>query len=519
MFKKKYNFHEKMTLHPIMTLLILCGITIVLSGILSFIGAQVTYNKVDANLLEYSPATIQVNSLFSLSGLKYIFTNTVLNFVSFTPLSSLIIILIGFGIMEKSGFLKTAITLLTKKAKKKTVTFTLVLMCILLSIVGDLSYIVMIPLMAVVFMYGKRNPAIGIITAFAALTCGSGLSLFLTSIDSTNLSYTLLGARTLDPGYNLSTFAFTFIMAAAIVLIALLITKITEEYTAKRHSKYDFELNNDEEEEEEVKIGKLEKRGLIFALIASLAYLLIFIYNIIPGLPFSGNLLDYSQTFYIDKLFSYNSFFSNGFVFIVTMLFVILGFFYGIGARTIKNNKDFSDALGHSLDGTGKILVLIFFAATFVSIFKQTNIGPYVVAKLGNLIQNGGFNGFILIASVFIISALSTLLVPSSITKWAILGGIVVPVCMNAGISPEFTQVIYRFGESMCIGLTPMFAYFVIYLAYLEKYNQKSKPISLFTSLKYQLPYSLLTGLVLVVLIFLWYVIGLPIGFGGVPLL
>ena len=85
MFKKKYNFHEKMTLHPIMTLLILFGITIVLSGILSFIGAQVTYNKVDANLLEYSPATIQVNSLFSLSGLKYIFTNTVLNFVSFTP--------------------------------------------------------------------------------------------------------------------------------------------------------------------------------------------------------------------------------------------------------------------------------------------------------------------------------------------------------------------------------------------------------------------------------------------------
>ena len=107
-----------MTLHPIMTLIILCGVTILLSGILSFVGAQVTYNKVDANLLEYTPSTIQVNSLFSLSGLKYIFTNTVLNFVSFTPLSSLIIILIGFGIMEKSGFLKTAITLLTKKAKK-----------------------------------------------------------------------------------------------------------------------------------------------------------------------------------------------------------------------------------------------------------------------------------------------------------------------------------------------------------------------------------------------------------------
>ena len=133
MFRKKFSFREKITLHPIMTILILIGVTIVLSGILSFIGAQVTYNKVDSNLLEYTPSTIQVNSLFSLRVLKYIFTNTVLNFVSFTPLSSLIIILIGFGIMEKSGFLKTAITLLTKKAKKKTVTFVLVLISILLN--------------------------------------------------------------------------------------------------------------------------------------------------------------------------------------------------------------------------------------------------------------------------------------------------------------------------------------------------------------------------------------------------
>jgi aminobenzoyl-glutamate transport protein len=516
MFKNRSKFHEKMTLHPIMTLIILCGIAILLSGILSFIGAQATYNKVDANLLEYTPTTIQVNNLFSLSGLKYIFTNTVLNFVSFTPLSSLIIILIGFGIMEKSGFLKTAITLLTKRVKKKTVTFVIVLLSILLSLVGDLSYVVMIPLAAMIFMYGKRNPAIGIIAAFAGLTCGSGLSIFFTSIDSTLLSQTLLGARTLDISYNLSTFSFCYIMTVAIILIALLITRIVEEYTAKKLAKYEFETK---EEEVEEKIDRKEYRGLIFALGAGFIYLLIFIYNIIPGLPFSGKLLDYSQTFYIDKLFSYNSFFSNGFVFIVTMLFVIWGFFYGIGAKTIKNNKDFSDALGHSLDGTGKTLVLIFFAATFISIFKQTNIGPYIVANFANLISSGHFTGITLIIILFLISAISTIFLPSSITKWSILAGVVVPVCMNAGITPEFSQVIFRFGESMTIGLTPMLAYFVIYLAYLEKYNQKSRPLSLFETLKYQLPYSLLTGLVLIIIIIIWYVIGLPIGYGGHPLL
>lgn len=517
MFKKKFSFREKMTLHPIMTLIILCGVTILLSGILSFVGAQVTYNKVDANLLEYTPSTIQVNSLFSLSGLKYIFTNTVLNFISFTPLSSLIIILIGFGIMEKSGFLKTTITLLTKKAKKRTVTFTLVLISILLSLTGDLSFIVMIPLAGVLFNYGKRNPAIGIIAVFAAMTCGTGLSIFLTSIDSSLLSQTLLGASVLDPNYSASTFSFIFIMIASIIAVSILITKITEEYTAKKHYKYEFETLEDEEEE--LKITSKEKKGLIFALVAAAIYLLIFIYNIIPGLPFSGNLLDYSQVHYIDKLFSYNSFFSNGFVFIITMLFVILGFFYGIGAKTIKNNKDFSDALGHTLDGTGKILVLIFFAATFVSIFKQTNIGPYIVANLANFISKSGFSGFTLLFAIFIVSALSTIVLPSSLSKWAILSGSVVPVAMSAGISPEFSQIIFRYGECMTIGLTPLFAYFVIYLAYLEKYNQKSRPLSLFETLKYQIPYSLLTGLVLLIIIIVWYIIGLPIGFGASPVL
>jgi cation diffusion facilitator family transporter len=70
----------------------------------------------------------------------------------------------------------------------------------------------------------------------------------------------------------------------------------------------------------------INNEGLTFSLIVGAIYLLIFIYNIIPGLPFGGNLLDYSQTLYIDKLFGYNSFFNSGFVFVVTFLFFLLDF-------------------------------------------------------------------------------------------------------------------------------------------------------------------------------------------------
>ena len=111
------KFKEKITLNPVMTFLILILITIVLSGFLNLIGFEATYNKIDITTGEYVATSESVESLLSLSGIKYIFTSTVSNFTAFTPLSMLIIILIGIGIMEKSGFIKTTFTTVTCKTK------------------------------------------------------------------------------------------------------------------------------------------------------------------------------------------------------------------------------------------------------------------------------------------------------------------------------------------------------------------------------------------------------------------
>ena len=93
---------EKITLHPIMAILLMIGGTIVLSGILALIGVQATSKTISTTSLEYNTYIAEVSSLFSLSGLKYIFTTTIANFVSFVPLSSLIIVLIGIGVIQKS---------------------------------------------------------------------------------------------------------------------------------------------------------------------------------------------------------------------------------------------------------------------------------------------------------------------------------------------------------------------------------------------------------------------------------
>ena len=500
-------------IHPLMMYILLIGIIIILSGFLFLLDTQGTYYRINAINLNVIPETEVITNLFSLSGIKYIFTNTVSNFANFTVLANLIIVLMGISILDKSCFLQTAITITTKKMRKKTVTFIFVLLCVLSSICGNLFYLIMIPLGALLFYYGKRNPAIGIISGFAALSCGSGLSFLFTSTDSELLGYTELAAQTIDANYSFTNFNTLFIMFVAVIIIAYIITLVTENVIAKKIPKYEFT----EKELEEDIVTKDESRGMKYALIASSIYLVIIIYNIIPGLPLGGALLDYLQTLYIDKLFNPSSFFTNGFVFIVTMLFIITGLFFGIGSKSIKNHKDFFDYLGNSLDGVGNTLVMIFLASTLISIFKKANIGTVLVAIFGNIIRNANFTGLPLIILVFLLVAISTLIVPSTNLKWYILSGSVVPVLMNAEVSPAFTQIIYRFAETSTMNITPLLAYYVVYIAFLEKYNQKNKKILLKEALSYQLPYTGLVMISLLLLIIMWYIIGMPLGMNNFP--
>lgn len=509
------NKKEKKVLHPITTYILLIGIIIIGSGLLNILDFSHEVYSVSSTTLEYTRNLISVENLFSLEGLQYIFSSSVSNFVNFAPLSSLIIILIGIGVMEKSEFLQTAVTMITKKMKKNTVTFIIIFLSIIASVMGDISYIVILPISALIFKYGKRNPILGIIAAFAGLTCGQGLSVIFTSVDSSLLSLSLVSAQVIDKGYRMASISGIFIMAIATLLLAGLLTSLTERVVAPKLKKVEIE----EEEEQEEELTKNQKKGLLFATIAAGIYIIIFLYNIIPGLPLSGNFLDNSQILYVDKLFSYNSFFQNGFVFIITLFFVILGSFYGLGAKTLKNGREIVDTLGHSLDGIGKTLVFIFFASMFISLFRKTNINTILVAYLTTSFQNLNFQGIPLILLLFVVTALATLVMPGSINKWVVLSPVVIPVFMNAGMTPEFAQIIFRFAESCTVGLTPYMAYFVIYLAILNKYSQGEKTISIPEAIKYQIPYTVVTIITLLGLLVLWYIIGLPLGINGVTVL
>lgn len=498
--------NKRVILHPIMAFVVLIITTVIISGILCTIGLSATYNSVNTIRGDLDSTTVLVTSLFNLSGLKMIFRTTVSNFASFAPLINLIIILIGIGIMDKSGFLEAFFTLVTKKASKFGVTLTLSFLTILASIMGDISYIIFIPICALFFKYGHRNPNAGVILAFAGLTCGTGINLFMNSIDAAMLDYTRLAALSVDATYTISNYSYLFIMLLMTIVMGFVIALVTEKIIIPKLG------YKEEKEEEPFYLDKKKKRGLLFSLTIGVIYILIFVYNIIPGLPLSGNLLDYSQTLYIDKLFGYNSFFNQGFVFVVTLFFFLCGLFYGIGAHTIKNNRDVSSFLGHSLDEIGKTLVLIFFASAFISIFKATDIGTTIVALIGEFISNSHATGIVLVVISFLACIVATIVLPSPVTAWSIMSGVLVPVFMNSGMTAEFAQLVFRASECVAYGLTPIMAYFVIYLAFLDNYSDEEHPTSLIGSFKNMLPYAGITAVIWITLLILLYVSGLPFG-------
>ena len=86
---------------------------------------------------------------------------------------------------------------------------------------------------------------------------------------------------------------------------------------------------------------------------------------------------------------------------------------------------------------------------------------------------------------------------------------------MSVGISPEFSQLVFRLGNSLTIGLTPVFAYFIIYVAFLANYNQSKKSLTIGEAIKFQIPYVVISFLFFLSFIIVWYVIGLPLGVGA----
>lgn len=534
MNKKKKLKLKKFKLHPATTIILLIFLTFILSGVLSLFEAQATYSQINENTGTLEKVLVSVKSLFNYDGFKFFISNVTKNFASFTPLSMLLISLLGVGVAEASGLLDTVIRKKLVKLDGWILTFLVIFLGAISSLINEIGYAIIIPLGALIFLYKGRSPILGIIAAFCGVSFGYGTSIFVGSLDISLLSHTQLAARLIDSGYHVALSSNLIIMIISAIIMSIIGTIIIEKIIIHKVGTYKItsELKKTQEikiiskeiaedyEQSKISKEKREDRGLKFALITSIVVVLLFIYMLIPNLPGSGLLLDMKANTYVDQLFGENSYFQDGFTFMVALLFLLAGLAYGIGAKTIKSDNDVMQGYKKYMNDIGEIIVLIFLASQLISLFNMTNIGIVVSGWGANLISELNFSGIPLIIVVMLVVAVSNLFLTTPEAKWIIISPVAVPLLMQSNISPEFAQFIFRAADSMTKGITIFLPAFIIFIGYLNMYNpDKKEPIGLFKAIRYVTPYFAIISLAWILLIIFWYLTNLPIGPGIYPII
>jgi len=476
---------------PVFLFAIFAFLVIVVSGITSLFEIEAIH-----------PGTgeiVKPVNLFSIDGLHKILTGMVRNFTSFAPLGTVLVALLGIGVAEGSGFIGAVLRLLVLSSPKKLLTFVIIFAGILSNMASEVGYVLLVPLSAIIFLSVGRNPLAGIAASFAAVSAGYSANLLLGTIDPLLAGLSEEAAHIIDPTYTVNPACNYYFMFVSTFLLAGLGTYVTEKIVIPRLGVYE---GNDKPEEIQ-KITVEEKRGLKFAGAASLVFALILILGTVPSWGFlrdaqTGGLL--------------RSPFMTGIVSIIFIGGVVIGVAYGLGARTIKSDKDIVKGMSKSMQTLGSYIVLTFFAAQFVAYFNWTNLGLIVAIEGAQVLKASGLGDIPLILGFVVVSAFVNLVMGSASAKWAIMAPVFIPMFMLLGYSPELIQASYRVGDSVTNIISPMMSYFALIVVFFQKYDKKA---GIGTMIATMLPYSFFFFLGWSALLIVWILLGLPVGPGA----
>lgn len=474
---------------------ILLGVVAVVSAICAALGVTVTYEGVVKGQIQ--EVTVAAVSLLDGDGIRHFFSTMVTNFTGFAPLGTVLVGLIGVGLADGAGLLSAVVKKMVISTPKRLITAVVVFAGIMSNIASDAGYVVLIPLGAIVFLNFGRHPLAGMAAAFAGVSGGFSANLLIGTIDPLLGGISTEAARILNPDYYVDPTANWFFMIASTVLITLIGTFITERVIIPRLGEYKGEAPDTKAE-----LSAEERRGLRSATITALVFVAITAVTIVP----EWGVLRDPETHSLLK-----SPFMTGLVPFIMMFFLFPGLAYGISSGSIKNDKQVVDLVSKSMATMSGYLVLAFAAAQFVSAFNYTKLGTILAVEGAELLKAINFTGIPLVLAFIVLSALINLFMGSASAKWAIMAPVFVPMFMRIGLAPEFTQCIYRIGDSTTNLITPLMSYFAFIVACMQKYEKNSGMGTLIATM---LPYSMSFLIFWSALMALWFGLDLPLGPG-----
>lgn len=443
---------------------------------------------------------VQPVSLLTLAGLHRMMTEMVTNFTSYAPLGTVLVAMLGIAVAEGSGLIAAALKLVVVSAPPRALTFAVVFAGVMSNMGGEVGYVLLIPLAAIMFHAVGRHPIAGLAAAFAGVSGGYSANLLLGTVDPLLAGLSEEAARIVDPSYRVNASANYYFMAVSTFLISALGTFVTERIVEPRLGAFG---GSAEGETLGSALAGAERRGLLWAAVAAAALVALVLWGTVPE---AGVLRD-PKTHSILR-----SPFMSGIVPLIFLAGLVVGLAYGLGAGTVRSDGDVVKAMAKSMETLGVYLVLTFFAAQFVAFFNWTNLGLIFAIKGAETLQATGLGTIPLIVAFVMVAGFINLFMGSASAKWAIMAPVFVPMFMLLGYTPEFTQAAFRIGDSTTNIISPMMSYIALILAFLQRYQATA---GLGTLVATMLPYSVTFFVGWTLLLVVWIVLGLPVGPGA----
>ena len=242
------------------------------------------------------------------------------------PFAVIVVSLIAVTILEVSGLLSSLCKGI-KNVRPATLTFFTLLVSVFSTIVGDYSYAILFPLVAMVYKNANRDPKVGIMTAFIGITMGYGAGFVYNYQDILLGNIAQETASDVLETYLFEPWSMIFIEVVSALVIAILGTILIEKTFSKKYKRV--------EEKEYIHSPK----ALATTIGVFVFFMTLIIYSIIPGLPLSGWLLDLGASTYMEKLFGNNAPFREGILVIFLGIALICGYIYGNISRNIKSSR------------------------------------------------------------------------------------------------------------------------------------------------------------------------------------
>ena len=192
--------------------------------LLSMIGAALGWSAVN-------PVTgdrLAAQSLLSPENLERLIIGMPRTLADFPPLGIVVTIIYGASVAERAGLFATAIRGALLNAPRAILTPIVVVTGMVSHHASDASYVVVIPLAAVIFAAAGRHPLAGLAAGFAAVSGGYAGNLFPGASDALILGITEPAAHLIDPSYSVNIAGNWFFIIGVVLVFTPIVWFLTD---------------------------------------------------------------------------------------------------------------------------------------------------------------------------------------------------------------------------------------------------------------------------------------------------